>query len=164
MVLFILTGATGSVTVNGRLVNVPIVFVPVTTYTVEFVETGLAPGTAWSVSIGGFTVFAPGTNFTAILLPDGNWSVLSRLRGRLLAAHALGGSHGPGTQSDDHGYLPSFGGHGHWAAEGVLGGRTDPHRFVGHCRGDHWRGAVRSNAASIGAGVADRLEHHLPRA
>ncbi len=74
VIRFILTGATGSVMVNGHPLNLQIIFIPVATWSVEFIETGLAPGTAWSVSIGGFTVFAPGTNFTAILLPNGNWS------------------------------------------------------------------------------------------
>jgi hypothetical protein len=88
------TPATGSVTVAGAAVSVPITFVAnshpkVTTYAVTFAESGLATGTDWSVSVNGTT--NGGTASTiAFTLPNGTYPYSIGAVGGLLPSPASG--------------------------------------------------------------------------
>ncbi|MFZ0699399.1 MAG: thermopsin family protease [Thermoplasmata archaeon] len=57
------TPITGTVTVNGSAVNLPIQYSP-TLFSIVFEETGLSPGTTWSVEINGVTVSSTTTTIT----------------------------------------------------------------------------------------------------
>jgi hypothetical protein len=65
------TPAGGSVRVNGTNVTVGIAFVLVT-YSVVFVAAGLAPGTAWSVTVGGTPVSTTGPSL-GVAEPNGSY-------------------------------------------------------------------------------------------
>jgi hypothetical protein len=64
---------SGNVSMHGRTVIVTVVFKSVPEFAVVFTETGLAPGTGWSVTAGGREVYSSTTSIT-ISLPDGTWS------------------------------------------------------------------------------------------
>ena len=57
------TAQTGSFTVNGGPVSVPIVFAPVY-YAVTFEESGLPAGTSWQVTVGDATMSSTGSSIT----------------------------------------------------------------------------------------------------
>lgn len=65
--------ANGSVPVKGLPVQVNIAFVPAVTFSVTFTETGLLPGTFWSVAIGA-SILPSNTNSITTSLPVGNYS------------------------------------------------------------------------------------------
>ncbi len=66
----------GTITVNGADVSVSITFSAIggsTTYPVTFVESGLAAGTSWSVTLAG-TTYASTTTAVAFAEPNGSWT------------------------------------------------------------------------------------------
>jgi len=67
--------SSGSITVNGANVNQVITFTSVTTslYTITFTESGLPPGTSWSVTLNGTTETST-TNTISFTEPNGTYS------------------------------------------------------------------------------------------
>lgn len=72
--------ATGSLTVNGANVDQDISFQVAATYTVEFTQSGLAPGTLWNVTLGGVpqSTRSPSMDFSE---PNGPYSFTANASG-----------------------------------------------------------------------------------
>ncbi len=95
--------STGPVSVDGADVSVPISFVPAPTYRLNFTETGLPPGLAWSVRLhlpnGTNTVFSstaatlsiaePNGSYSFFVLPPTGWSAAPTSGVLTLAGHNL---------------------------------------------------------------------------
>ena len=70
------TPSSGSVMINGANQTQPVFFTPVTQgkYSVTFSETGLPPGTSWTVILGSVTLYSTGSSITFINEPNGTYT------------------------------------------------------------------------------------------